>query len=56
MRTIEVSDEVYALVQQLAERCEWTMERVIHQALRDELDLVEMMEDRDLGMLPDLAG
>ena len=56
--TIEVSQEVYQLAQQLAARCKWDVEKVLLTALQDAESLQNEMEAnraRKARMLADLV-
>jgi predicted transcriptional regulator len=51
VKTIELPDDVYRVAQQLAERCECTIETVIWRALLDAQDLADQIERHDLTRL-----
>jgi hypothetical protein len=61
MKTLELSDEAYARAMDLARRCEWTVERVIAQALEDaddlqcDIDLCDARRLNTLAAIPDPA-
>ena len=56
--TIDLPYKTWRLAEKLAQRLEWSLEDVLHQALEDATDLqddIEMCECRDLEKLVDFV-